>query len=398
MTVSSAHAVELRLGEKISQDGLELFFYDIEDSRCPLDMTCVWEGEVTAKITMQNQTHEISHDFNIDSAYFISPYEVILIDVVPRPVTTLTPNYVAVLDVVNFSHIGKIESESKENPPPLKQFENNTPFSEIKCNTGLQLTQRHDGTPACVKSDTYFELIKRGWVSDIIILVQSRDVFLDPKGATSSYMDRITPTLDDFKDTLSESQDIDTIFSKFGEPHDNIGSGIHIYVYELNDLTEIWIGYVDDIWFVKHVDADRNELEELFVKNLENPEDCPISFNSRCITGTVTEIFDVNTVRVDNALFRLALVSPPELDEMGGQEAKEFLESICPAGSDALVDQDDLRPLEHLTGTGRIMAVVYCNGLNLNEELVAYDFEYFDGTYCYTSEFADDPWAKKGCS
>ena len=130
----------------------------------------------------------------------------------------------------------------------------------------------------------------------------------------------------------------------------------------------------------------------------KNPEDCPISLSSRCMTGTVTEIFDGDNVRVGHALFRLALVSPPELDEEGGQEAKAFLESICPVGSDALVDQDDLRPLEGLTGTGRIMAVVYCNGLNLNEELVEHNFEYFDGTYCYTSEFADDPWAKEGCS
>ena len=197
---------------------------------------------------------------------------------------------------------------------------------------------------------------------------------------------------------MSEPYDIDTIFSKFGEPHDDIGSGIHIYVYELNDLTEIWVGYVDDIWYVKHVDTNGNTLEDLFVKNLENPKDCPISFSSRCITGTITEIFDGDNVRVGSALFRLALVSPPELDEIGGQEAKIFLEEICPVGSDALVDQDDLRPLEHLTGTGRIMAVVYCNGLNLNEELVEHNFEYFDGTYCYTSEFADDPWAKEGCS
>ena len=101
-----------------------------------------------------------------------------------------------------------------------------------------------------------------------------------------------------------------------------------------------------------------------------NPDGCPQSFSSRCITGTVTDIFDGNTVRVDNALFRLALVLSPELDEEGGQEAKEFLEQICSIGSDALVDQDDLRPLEGLSGTSRILDVVYCEGVNLNEMLV----------------------------
>ena len=135
-----------------------------------------------------------------------------------------------------------------------------------------------------------------------------------------------------------------------------------------------------------------------FSNESRNPDSCPQSFSSRCITGTVTEIFDGNNVRVDNALFRLALISSPEIDEDGGQEAKEFLEQICSIGSDALVDQDDLRPLEGLSGTSRILAVVYCNGVNLNEMLVEYEFAFFDDTYCYTSEFAGESWAIEGCS
>ena len=104
--------------------------------------------------------------------------------------------------------------------------------------------------------------------------------FLQILGA-KPYVNKITPTLDDFKNILSGPYDLDTIIFKFGEPHGVIGSGIHIYVYELNDSTEIWIGYVDDIWYVKHVDADRNLLEDLFVKNpepltpLENDFDIP---------------------------------------------------------------------------------------------------------------------------
>ena len=72
-----------------------------------------------------------------------------------------------------------------------------------------------------------------------------------------------TPTLDDFKNILSESSDIETIFSKFGEPDADIGSGIHIYVYDLNDSTQIWIGYVETILYIHHVDANENILENL---------------------------------------------------------------------------------------------------------------------------------------
>ena len=136
-----------------------------------------------------------------------------------------------------------------------------------------------------------------------------------------------------------------------------------------------------------------------------NPDSCPQSFSSLCFTGTITEIIDGDTVRVDTdierggdgGLIHLALISAPKLDEKGGQEAKAFLEQICPIGSDALVDQDDLRPLDG-PASGRIMAAVYCDGVNLNEFLLDHEFASFDDVYCYTSEFADESWAREGCS
>ena len=264
VSISSAHAVELKLGEKIQYDLLDLLFYDVDDSRCPLDVTCIWEGKVTATILVQNQTHKISKNFDVGSSLSsISPYNVTLIDVIPHPISTEKPDYVAILDITEFSQPSHQDNQVKITSP-LNQFKHDIPFYEIKCNNDLRLTQKYDGTPACVKSETFFELIKRDWVSDIIRLVQSRVLALDPKETTSSYMDKIVPTLDDFKNTLSDSYDIDTIFFKFGVPHDDIGSGIHIYVYELNDFTQIWIGYSDHIWYVQHVDSDGNMLEELY--------------------------------------------------------------------------------------------------------------------------------------
>ncbi len=100
-------------------------------------------------------------------------------------------------------------------------------------------------------------------MNDIKQIEEYAESLKEPKDYTSSYMGKTVPTLDDFKNTLNESKDIETIFFKFGEPHDDIGSGIHIYVYELNDSTQIWIGYNDYILYVQHVDSDRNILEQL---------------------------------------------------------------------------------------------------------------------------------------
>ncbi|MDH3677266.1 MAG: hypothetical protein OEQ12_03085 [Nitrosopumilus sp.] len=171
-------------------------------------------------------------------------------------------------DVISVTLL-EIQNDDKwhtENLSPKKQFKNSILFYDVKCNSGLQLTQRYDGSPACVKPETVYKLIQRGWVSEIIKVIQSRIISSEIEH-TSSYMKKIVPTLDDFKNTLYESQDIDSIFFKFGNPHDDIGSGIHIYVYNLNDATQIWMGYADRILYMYHIDSDGNILEKLFVEN-----------------------------------------------------------------------------------------------------------------------------------
>jgi len=92
--------------------------------------------------------------------------DVTLLDVVPHPTSTKTPNYVATLDIAKFSYPDNLPSKnSVVSASPLKQFKDNILFHEIKCNSGLQLTQKYDGSPACVEPGTVFELIKRGWTN-----------------------------------------------------------------------------------------------------------------------------------------------------------------------------------------------------------------------------------------
>lgn len=46
---------------------------------------------------------------------------------------------------------------------PLKQFKSGILISEIKCKESLILITKHDGSPACVKSDSKLKLIEYGW-------------------------------------------------------------------------------------------------------------------------------------------------------------------------------------------------------------------------------------------
>ncbi len=149
---------------------------------------------------------------------------------------------------------------------PKKQLAQGIAPEAVMCNEGLVLFIKYNGSPACVRHDTAVILEERGWggmapPSTSLLTLTEKDI----EQATSSYnMNKLSLILDDFRNTSYESQDIDTIFSKFGDPSDDIGSGIHIYVYELKDSNQIWIGYSDKILYVHHVDVKGNVLETLF--------------------------------------------------------------------------------------------------------------------------------------
>jgi hypothetical protein len=67
----------------------------------------------------------------------------------------------------------------------------------------------------------------------------------------------------DFEKYLKSNMTYDLIVAKFGEPTTDIGSGIHIYVYELIDSTEMWIGYTDSILYARHMDSNHQLLHSL---------------------------------------------------------------------------------------------------------------------------------------
>lgn len=90
--------VEIKIDQPIHVDNIELNFHDVEDSRCPSDVTCVWEGQVTAMIRIQNQSHIITGSFTPGhSLTSIAPYKITLVDVHPHPISTEVSNYTATL-------------------------------------------------------------------------------------------------------------------------------------------------------------------------------------------------------------------------------------------------------------------------------------------------------------
>ena len=63
-----------------------------------------------------------------------------------------------------------------------------------------------------------------------------------------------------YKENINTSMKYNELVKVFGEPDDDIGRGIHIYVYRLKDNTKISIGYADSILYVRHMDVDNKMI------------------------------------------------------------------------------------------------------------------------------------------
>ena len=104
--------IKLHLGQIINTHDLEFTLHDINDSRCPSDVNCVWEGQVTATVQIQNQTHMKTVDFTLDESYtFFSPFKITLRDVSPFPISTEKPD----------DHIATLVMCSLDGTPPCEK-------------------------------------------------------------------------------------------------------------------------------------------------------------------------------------------------------------------------------------------------------------------------------------
>jgi micrococcal nuclease len=118
------------------------------------------------------------------------------------------------------------------------------------------------------------------------------------------------------------------------------------------------------------------------------------------IEGIVTSVIDGDTLNIRTNIdkeiltIRLVLVDAPEINEEGYTEAKEFVSENC-LDKLALVDLDDNQDLSY----GRLVALVYCQGLNINEAVIQSGLASIYQRFCTISEFGNSDWAQKhGCN
>ena len=84
------------------------------------------------------------------------------------------------------------------------------------------------------------------------------------------------------------------------------------------------------------------------------------------LSGKVNHVVDGDTLDINDIRIRLSLVDTPERGDPGFKEATQFVVKLC-LGENAEVDMDDG---QRRGSFGREIGVVYCDGKNLNEQLM----------------------------
>ncbi|MCE9653181.1 MAG: hypothetical protein K8Q89_09065 [Nitrosarchaeum sp.] len=163
-SMASDNHVMINLHQTKSMDNLEVTFSEIDDSRCPSDVTCVWEGRASVTLHiydhLQNQT--IILTTNETPSKNVGVYKISLIDILPYPVSTknISQDYVVIISIS--------KNQSETILLPLKQFKNGVKPELVECNSGLSLIiKNNDGHPACVKPETKARLIDRNWATNV---------------------------------------------------------------------------------------------------------------------------------------------------------------------------------------------------------------------------------------
>ncbi len=112
------------------------------------------------------------------------------------------------------------------------------------------------------------------------------------------------------------------------------------------------------------------------------------------LDGMVTKVVDGDTLDIDGIRIRLALVDTPERGQLGYDRAKQFVQSLCLGKNGGLdVDSGQRRGDSH----GREVGVVYCDGVNVNDKLMANNMARILVQFCDITEFSSENWTVTQC-
>lgn len=164
--LDSEFLLQVNQSAEIKSEDITVTFLNVtSDSRCPSDVTCIWQGQAGIELDVQKgeEISTVSLSIGGDSSpeeSIFNAYLIQLVDLSPYPISTKiiqSEDYTATIKITKYE---ELQNEEIFVLPPLKQVKLGM---EISCKSELVLITKYDGSPACVKLETREKLIERGW-------------------------------------------------------------------------------------------------------------------------------------------------------------------------------------------------------------------------------------------
>jgi len=149
---------QLGFNQTATMQELQIKIVNLTDSRCPSDVTCVWQGQAKILIDINKDSQNLGN-FSLSlndkslAARSFDHYSIQLIKVDPYPISTKK------IQLSDYDVTLKLSLL-----PPLKQLKSGISTGQFSCLQGLTLViKSEDNSPACVKPQTAQKLVERGW-------------------------------------------------------------------------------------------------------------------------------------------------------------------------------------------------------------------------------------------
>ena len=134
-----------------------------DDSRCPSDVTCIWQGKSTITVNVVKDGKNVGN-FSLTSGLGDKNATVQIFDGYFLQLTKIEPYPKSGTKILLSDYVATLELSKYGILSPLKQFKSGTSAQQVECNAGFELIiKATDNSPACVSHSSASVLIQRGW-------------------------------------------------------------------------------------------------------------------------------------------------------------------------------------------------------------------------------------------
>jgi hypothetical protein len=169
MSLNEAKAIlpetqfQLKVNQTLTMDsyGIKVTFLNIiSDSRCPYDVTCIWQGEARALVNIIENNQDRGN-FTLST---LSGHDQIVFGTHTLHLLQVKPSVSSTKKISHADYVITLVMSGAYIESPLKQFKSGVAAKDVKCRDGLQfIVKNENGHFACVKKETANQLFNRGW-------------------------------------------------------------------------------------------------------------------------------------------------------------------------------------------------------------------------------------------